>query len=279
MIELDIYFYVWLGTVVIPIVNIQATWPIQTVVSALTAARTALVSFGDGTDRARAFPRSAPLAMSLCAVIDQVTAPVQYGAFYANPAPPRLSQENAEIIQTLCRRLLEALQQESQHTYVLMVEDQRVLSAYILVEQIERAITPNTWRYLSTLARREVEECGKCLCFDRFTACGFHILRGVESVIKEYLVAAGRTLANQDRNWGAYVRLLREINAASEVASIVDNLRQDDRNTLMHPEKFLDVDQAIGLFFLCLTALDRLIADMKQRGFAKEFNPVTAPSA
>ncbi len=39
----------------------------------------------------------------------------------------------------------------------------------------------------------------------------------------------------------------------------------------MHPEKFLDMDEAIGLFNLCQTALDRLINDMEKRGFAKEF--------
>jgi len=57
------------------------------------------------------------------------------------------------------------------------------------------------------------------------------------------------------------------------VTDILNNVRRNDRNPLMHPEDFLKMDDAISLFNLCLTALDRLIGDMEKRGFAKAFVP------
>jgi hypothetical protein len=295
MIELDIYFYYLLGGSVSSVANIQANWPIGVVVNLLLPLRGYLATFEAGTDRAKAFPQTTVTATQLMAVIDQVIMPmpIEYGSQldFGSPIPfqqsgnPRIDKYQAEQIRILCAHLQSTFQQEVHHSYILKVEDQRILSAYTLVEKIESAVAPNTWKYLSELTRREIEESGKCLSVERHTACGFHMLRGIESVIREYLGALpGVTLAPHQRNWGEYIRLLRDNGAAHEVISIVDGLRQDDRNTLMHPEKFLTVDQAVGLFCLSLTALDRLIADMIQRKIAKEFRretlggPVTTPS-
>jgi hypothetical protein len=155
---------------------------------------------------------------------------------------------------------------------VLSVEDQRLLSAYVLVEKIQKAVSPKTWKYLSKLARREMQEAGRCLAVERYTASGFHILRCIECVIREYVTAV-LTSPPSKRDWGYYHQVLKDNGAASEVTSIVDSMRQDERNPLMHPEKFLSQDDAIGLFHLSETALDRLIKDMEKRGFAKEFVP------
>jgi hypothetical protein len=282
MIELDMYFYLVLGARINPIANIRANWPIQTTIAFLISARMELGTFEKETDRALAFPRTAEVAMGLCSIIDEITMPLevnqQYGAPLFSTGQPQMNEHQAQRIRELCQKFYETFQQESQRSYVLKVQDQRIFSAYTLVEKIEDAITPNTWKYLSALTRREIEECGKCLSIERYTACGFHILRGIESVIREYIAAIpGVTLAQNQRNWGEYVRLLKDNNAAHEVTSIVEGLRQDDRNPLMHPEKFLDMHQAVGLFCLCLTALDRLVADMVKRGIAKLFSPVTAP--
>jgi hypothetical protein len=165
----------------------------------------------------------------------------------------------------------EELQKECKGLYVLCVQDQRLLSAYVLVEHIEIAVSPKTWKYMSKLARQEIEESGKCLALERYTASGFHILRCLESVIREYVTALVGVPTKRD--WGYYLQVLKDNGARNEVTSIVDNMRQDDRNPLMHPEKFLNMDEAIGLFNLSQTALDRLVSDMEKRGFAKFFAP------
>ncbi len=166
----------------------------------------------------------------------------------------------------------EELAKECKQLYVLCLEDKRILSAYVLVERIEKAVSPKTWKYMSKLVRREIEESGKCLAVERYTASGFHILLCVESVIREYVVSATGSMPTK-RDWGHYHDLLKQHGASDEVTSIVDNMRRDDRNPLMHPEKFLKMDEAVGLFYLSQTALDRLISDIEKRGFAKEFIP------
>ena len=165
------------------------------------------------------------------------------------------------------------LRKETQCSYFACVEKQRLLTPYVLVERIEDSVTQKTWKYMSKTARREIEESGRCLAFDRYTASGFHILRCVETIVREYISACGVALTNSDRNWGKYVDILKQNGASNEVTSMIDNLRRDDRNTLMHPEKFLNQDDAIGLFNLCQAALDRLINDMEKRGYARIFTP------
>lgn len=162
---------------------------------------------------------------------------------------------------------------EAGHLYIACIENQRLLTPYVLISKIENSVATKTWMYMSRLARREIEESGRCLAFERYTASGFHILRCVESIVREYITACSITLKDSDRNWGRYVDVLKEKGASAEVTSMVDNLRHDDRNTLMHPEKFLNQDEAIGLLNLCQTALDRLINDMEKRGFAKSYTP------
>jgi hypothetical protein len=194
-------------------------------------------------------------------------------------SPTNVTPTSAMELYVMTTQFEEELREECKHLYIHCVEDQRILSAYTLIEKIESAISEKTWKYMSEPARAEIEESGKCLALERHTASGFHILRSVESVIREYLTALNIPLSASDRNWGAYVRILKDHGAAEEVISIVDNLRRDDRNPLMHPERFLSMDQSIGLFFLCLTALDRLIGDLCQRGVATEYKPPTTNSA
>jgi len=164
------------------------------------------------------------------------------------------------------------LEKESKHLYLACIENQRLLTPYVLIERIEDALSQKTWSFMSRLARREIEESGRCLAFERYTASGFHILRCVESIVREYVTAATGSQPTK-RDWGYYIETLKQNGAADEVTDILTNIRRNDRNPLMHPEDYLKMDEAISLFNLCQTALDRLIADMEKRSFAKEFVP------
>lgn len=51
-------------------------------------------------------------------------------------------------------------------------------------------------------------------------------------------------------NWGQYVIELGKINDAGvkRINAIIDNLREHDRNLIMHPEIFLTGDEAFEMF-------------------------------
>lgn len=159
------------------------------------------------------------------------------------------------------------LQEEAKHLYVLCVEDQRLLSAYVLAEKIENTFPPKTWERLSKEAKREVEESGKCLSLERYTGSGFHVLRALESVVREYIIGVTGAPPKK-RDLGYYLDTLRDNGADPKCISVLDGIRNLHRNPLMHPEDFLNQDEAIGLFQISQTALVSLIADMDKRGYA-----------
>jgi len=64
--------------------------------------------------------------------------------------------------------------------------DEKRFSNEILLNNINKLFSPKTFLLLSTIAQYDFEESGKCLAFDRYTACAFHALRGTEAVLKIY---------------------------------------------------------------------------------------------
>jgi hypothetical protein len=100
------------------------------------------------------------------------------------------------------------------------------------------------------------------------------VLRAVELVVKQYLQAIpGFAKLPSNRNWGEYLKLLRDNNAAKEVTDTLQNIKDNYRNPVMHPEDTLLLKDATSLFALCQGMIETLIADMKKRGF------ITCPTA
>jgi len=167
-------------------------------------------------------------------------------------------------IETAINRTVDTFERECAKKYIVGLEKQRALEPKTLIEEIQSAISPECWQRLSSITKREVEECGKCLAFERYTAAGFHILRGVESEVRDYvcLMLHGRP---QKRDLGYYIEVLRANSADVKLLASLDSIRNLDRNPLMHPEDWLNRDEAIGIFNTVQTALERLIADMEKK--------------
>jgi hypothetical protein len=123
---------------------------------------------------------------------------------------------------------------------------------------------------LSPECTNEIDEAGRCLALGRATASGFHVLRSVELVIRDYVKRASGTLPPLNRqNWGEYISLLGKHGAAKEVTDLVQNIKDNYRNPLMHPEDTLEEDDAISLFGVCQSTIESLVRDMKKRALIK----------
>src|SRR5258707_981787 len=103
------------------------------------------------------------------------------------------------------------------------------------------------------------------LSFERYTAAGFHMLRGVESEIRDYVFLVSHAQPKK-RDWGYYVEFLTDNGADKKLMANLDSIRNLDRNPLMHPEDILDQQEAIAIFSSCLIAIERLISDMDKKG-------------
>jgi hypothetical protein len=261
MIELDVYYFYWLSISVTLMERIKTGVPLATVMQEMGYARVALEAFNDGTDLARAFPRTAEQAQEILRIINSVLPEVGTQMSVSDLARPFTDFE-AQRMRVLCTHLPGCLRSEGQHGYVLKLEDQRCLSSYSLTENIEGCFTKDAWSIISDDAKKEFEECGKCLAMERYTASGFHSLRGVECVIRQYIEALLGSLPKK-RDWGFYIQTLKDNGADPKITSVLDNIRTLDRNPLMHPEDWLEQDEATAIFTISQTAVARLASGLK----------------
>jgi hypothetical protein len=260
MIELDVYYFHWLGSVTCALESIPPGAPIVACLERMIFARMALEGFTG--DVARAFPLSADSASELLVAINALIPPV--GSPIPNLDAP-IQQYQTVRLRALVQSLAASLRDEGKRSYVLKIQDQRCFSSHTLVEKIENCFPSDAWAVMVDDAKRELEEAGRCLSFERFTAAGFHALRGVECVIRQYIKKlTGAELDNKKRDWGFYIKTLADNGADAKLIAVLDNIRTLDRNPLMHPEDSLDIDEAVGIFNISQTAIVRLVAGIQE---------------
>ncbi len=175
-----------------------------------------------------------------------------------------VTKDEALGITYAINQVRETFEREAAKQFILGLEKQRALDPATLVERIETTMSPRCWERLSAATKREIQESGKCLALERYTASGFHMLRGLESEITDYIHLLTNAKPTQ-RNIGHYVQVLKENHADPKLIAMLDNIRNLDRNPLMHPEDWLDKDDAIGIFNTSQTAFERLISDMEKK--------------
>ena len=176
---------------------------------------------------------------------------------------PLLFDEVVQL-QIAINRTVDTFERECGHKYIVGLEKQRALEPNTLIEEIESAIATECWKRLSPVTKREIEECGKCLAFERYTASGFHVLRALEAEIRAYVCLLLRTRPAK-RDLGYYIDTLKANCADAKLIAALDNIRNLDRNPLMHPEDWLDRDDAIGIFNIAQVAFERLISEMERK--------------
>ncbi len=91
------------------------------------------------------------------------------------------------------------------------------------------------------------------------------------------------------RSWHDYIEALEELAAQAKesnasypspkVASMLDRMRQLDRNPLMHPSDSLDEMAADTLFKLGIVTITELAKDLRDMAGQSELKLVTAASA
>jgi hypothetical protein len=267
MIELDVYYFFWLATSVQVLDRIERSKPLAYYAESLFWARKGLESLQG--DVGRAFPETARHAADLLVEINRILPPRIEDT--PNLSLP-ISEGQRERLATKGTVLFSTLKTEGKRSFVLKVEDQRCLSSHTLMEKVENCFSQESWNALGDDAKRDLGECGRCLALERYTAAGFHALRGVECAIRQYILLLTGSLPHK-RDWFNYIKTLTDNGADPNLTTVLDNIRSLDRNPLMHPEHWLDVDDAVGTFTICQTAIARLAAGITKANTAKGQTP------
>jgi len=136
-----------------------------------------------------------------------------------------------------------------------------IYSTSDLIEQADKVFPISILGKLSEDIVWEIKEAGKCLAFDIPTASGFHMIRATERVMHEYYVAVGNPEKNDKlENWGAYIAYLYKlteqkgkvdratVDHIKRVLALLQQVKDQDRNMIIHPEVVLNADEAFLLF-------------------------------
>jgi hypothetical protein len=148
------------------------------------------------------------------------------------------------------------LEAEFQTAATYLVTERRGYDIATLIERAE-VIFPTDLTQKIPEVEFDLREAGKCIAFDLGTAAGFHLLRALETVICCYwnVVMNGSPLPD-NRNLGAYIREMEKAKAGDgKVLTALKQIKDFHRNSLMHPEERLDLDQSIGLLGIVQSAI------------------------
>ena len=172
--------------------------------------------------------------------------------------------------------------QRNQFREVFLAE-LNILPSFLVIEKEGydvNILIDNGWKLFPPLtlgkcpeARWDMNEAGKALAFELATACGFHVFRVIEAVLKRYWdhVSGGKARPNLE-TIGNYVKELEKHNLGEK--KIWETLRQLanlHRNPLIHPEVILTVEEAIETLGIARSAIGAMLRVMP------EIQPPTTP--
>jgi hypothetical protein len=102
-----------------------------------------------------------------------------------------------------------------------------------------------------------LNQAGRCLAFGISTASGYHALRAVEKVLREYYESLVKKPADDIRMKQAIDELTKAGPDRKTMAAL-DQLRDLHRNPIDHPEEFLESAEALELFNAATVAISKM---------------------
>jgi hypothetical protein len=158
------------------------------------------------------------------------------------------------------------LSAELQAVDVYFVSPKGIYSTPDLIERAENVLPEEIRKFVPEVVLRDLKEAGRCLAFDVPTAAGFHILRAIEAVIRQYYeILVGEKPKPKMRNWGAYIKILKTKNADEKVTASLNQIRELHRNPVLHPDETLTGDEATTLFGIAQSAILAMVSAMQKQ--------------
>lgn len=112
----------------------------------------------------------------------------------------------------------------------------------------------------------DVREAGKCLAFELPTACGFHVFRATESVLRAYYDhTTGGKARPKVRSLGVYIQaLVKAGHGNPKVLAILKQMTDLYRNPLVHPEAVLVTEEALAIVGIARSAVSAMLAELPE---------------
>ena len=116
-------------------------------------------------------------------------------------------------------------------------------------------------------AQFDVTEAGKALAYELGTACGFHVFRVTEAVLRRYYTqVTGGKAPPKVRNVGVYINAMRTAQCGDEkILSALKQMADLHRNPLVHPEVALTMDEAISIIGIARSVVTAMLSELPEQ--------------
>jgi hypothetical protein len=152
-------------------------------------------------------------------------------------------------------------EREARRVSVFAVQPKGLYDTEKLIEEGEKKFPPDLIAVMPPQVIEDIREAGRCLAFDRSTACAFHICRATEGLMRAYY----KKLTGLDwpppppkpkmaKDWKVLVDQLRVEGAPKKIIERLGELRED-RNSYAHPDVTVPVDEAPIVYETCTFAM------------------------
>ena len=142
-----------------------------------------------------------------------------------------------------------------------------------LLDKIEKLFADNVFGYMPENAKKDFDEAGKCIAFERSTSAAFHALRATEECLRVYYrKKIPRKNHVEPLLWKSMINQLRKEgkNIPKPLLDSYDNIRENFRNPTNHPETFYTLDEIQDLLPLCIDATTRIIKEIHKKKIQKK---------
>lgn len=172
-------------------------------------------------------------------------------------------------------RLLES---EPGKLYIILLEEKAGHSVQTLWKHQLTLLTKGVSSHLSNFVKGNLIEAAKCLVLNCYTAVGFHCVRSIEHVARQYYeLIKGVKPINPDGRFKPLASIAQELLDYNEslkknknnelviIASLIKAINKEKRDPLAHPEIIaLQEDEAIEIFRDTLQVVIKIVNDAKQ---------------
>lgn len=194
--------------------------------------------------------------------IDNLRAAVERDKDYA------LTDNDCAAIQRAIDGFGESLGGVLSDRYIYMVREKGGLDTVKLIEEPE-VFFGSAWASLPGLVRGDFRQAALCLAFDLHTACGFHSVRAVEAMTRQWY----DSILGKPNQYPKLATIIKKIenelqrtgklgDAEESVLDFLHKIRKHDRNPLAHPERSMQDHEANLLFTDCVSTVSAILRYM-----------------
>jgi hypothetical protein len=173
---------------------------------------------------------------------------------------PTTSQQRSAL-ETIMSSVEEMIRAEALSNHVYVLEQKRYNLNY-LINKPEKIFPEGTYEKLPPVAKYDFDEAFKCIAYARPTAAAFHILRGTEDIIKNFLYFKKiKKNVLKKPMWGPMtdaVRVKRKSGVDPSLLDTLDYIRKTYRNPTDHPEEIYDLEKTQDLLGVCLEVINKI---------------------